>query len=52
MITHIRVKNFKSWQDSGEVEFAPLTGFFGGQQFWEEQSVADAAIAEADYWNR
>lgn len=29
MITHIRVKNFKSWQDSGEVELAPLTGFFG-----------------------
>ena len=29
MITHIRMKNFKSWQDSGEVELAPLTGFFG-----------------------
>ncbi len=29
MITHIRVKNFKSWQDSGKVKLAPLTGFFG-----------------------
>ena len=29
MITHIHVKNFKSWQDSGEVKLAPLTGFFG-----------------------
>ena len=29
MITHIRMKNFKSWEDSGEVELAPLTGFFG-----------------------
>ena len=29
MITHIRVKNFKSWKDSGEVKLAPLTGFFG-----------------------
>ena len=29
MITHIRVKNFKSWKDSTEVELAPLTGFFG-----------------------
>ena len=29
MITHIRVKNFKSWADSGEVVLAPLTGFFG-----------------------
>ena len=29
MITHIRMKNFKSWADSGEVQLAPLTGFFG-----------------------
>ena len=29
MITHIQMKNFKSWQDSGKVDLAPLTGFFG-----------------------
>ena len=29
MITHIWMKNFKSWKDSGEVELGPLTGFFG-----------------------
>ena len=29
MLTHIRVKNFKSWADSGAVVLAPLTGFFG-----------------------
>ena len=29
MITHIRMKNFKSWQDSKRIELAPLTGFFG-----------------------
>ena len=29
MITHIRVKNFKSWEDSPKVELASLTGFFG-----------------------
>ena len=29
MLTHIRMKNFKSWADSGEVALAPLTGFFG-----------------------
>lgn len=29
MITHIRVKNFKSWVDSDKVKLAPLTGFFG-----------------------
>ena len=29
MITFMRMKNFKSWADSGKVELAPLTGFFG-----------------------
>ena len=29
MITHIRMKNFKSWLDTGMVKLAPLTGFFG-----------------------
>ena len=29
MITHIRMANFKSWKESGEVKLAPLTGFFG-----------------------
>ena len=29
MITHIRMKNFKSWKDRVEVKLAPLTGFFG-----------------------
>ncbi len=29
MITHIRMKNFKSWKDSGKIDLAPLTGFFG-----------------------
>ena len=28
MIMHIRMQNFKSWKDSGEVKLAPLTGFF------------------------
>ncbi len=29
MITEIRAKNFKSWQDTGALPFAPLTGLFG-----------------------
>ena len=29
MITHIRVQNFKSWEDSRYIKFGPLTGFFG-----------------------
>ena len=29
MITHIRMRNFKPWRDSGKVSLTPLTGFFG-----------------------
>lgn len=29
MITQLRAKSFKSWQDTGDIRIAPLTGFFG-----------------------
>jgi AAA15 family ATPase/GTPase len=29
MLTKMRLKNFKSWEDTGEIRLAPLTGFFG-----------------------
>ena len=29
MITELGAQNFKSWKDTGELQFAPLTGFFG-----------------------
>ena len=29
MITELRARNFKSWQDTGLLQFAPLTGLFG-----------------------
>ena len=29
MITGLSAQNFKSWQDTGKLQFAPLTGFFG-----------------------
>ena len=29
MITRLQIQNFKSWRDSGELQLAPLTGFFG-----------------------
>lgn len=29
MITRLHIENFKSWQDTGALRFAPLTGFFG-----------------------
>ena len=29
MITKLSAENFKSWEKTGEIHFAPLTGFFG-----------------------
>ena len=29
MFTEMRVRNFKSWKDSGPITLAPVTGFFG-----------------------
>ncbi len=29
MITELGAENFKSWEDTGKIGFAPLTGFFG-----------------------
>ena len=29
MLTTLRLENFKSWRDTGEVSFRPITGFFG-----------------------
>lgn len=29
MLTHLRLKNFKSWADTGDIRLAPLTCFFG-----------------------
>ena len=29
MITELSVQNFKSWQDTGTLQLAPLTGLFG-----------------------
>jgi predicted ATPase len=29
MLTHLRIKNFKSWEDTGRIRLAPVTVFFG-----------------------
>ena len=29
MLTKLRLKNFKAWQDSGDIRLAPLTVLFG-----------------------
>ena len=30
MLSKLRIKNFKSWKDTDEIEMAPITMFFGG----------------------
>jgi len=29
MLTHLRIRNFKSWQDTGDIRLAPITVLFG-----------------------
>lgn len=29
MLTHLRLENFKSWEDTGRIPLKPITGFFG-----------------------
>ena len=29
MLTRLRLENFKSWQDTGDITLRPITGFFG-----------------------
>ena len=29
MLETLRIQNFKSWQDTGDMQFGSLTGFFG-----------------------
>jgi len=29
MLERLRIQNFKSWQDTGDMAFGSLTGFFG-----------------------
>ena len=36
MLTMLQLENFKSWRDTGQIGLSSITGFFGGQQLWEE----------------
>ena len=29
MLTQLRLENFKSWKDTGDIPLKPITGFFG-----------------------
>ena len=48
MITGLGTQNFKSWEDSGMLRLAPLTGFFGANNSGKNQPLADIASAQAD----
>ena len=47
MITELRAQNFKSWKDTSDLRFAPLTAFFGANSSAKPVS-ASVADAQAD----
>ena len=56
MLERLRIKNFKAWTDTGEIQLAPLTIFFGTNSSgktslhhaisWHSRAVADDARSE------
>ena len=48
MITELRSQNFKSWQDTGTLQFAPLTGLFGANSSGKTSILQSPASAQAD----
>ena len=48
MITELSVQDFKSWRDTGKLQIAPLTGFFGANSSGKTSLSANAAHAKAD----
>ena len=48
MITELSAQNFKSWKDTGKLQIAPLTGFFGANSSGKTSHSANAAHAKAD----
>ena len=48
MITELRAQDFKSWKDTGELRFAPLTGFFGANSSGKTSILQVPADAQAD----
>ena len=48
MITELRAQNFKSWQDTGAMRFAPLTGLFGANSSGKTSILQGLLDAQAD----
>ena len=48
MITELSAQNFKSWEDTGKLQFAPLTGFFGANNSGKTVSYSYPTSAQAD----
>lgn len=38
MLEKLRIQNFKFWQDTGDMAFGSLTGFFG-TNFWGKSNI-------------
>ena len=48
MITELRARNFKSWQDTSKLQFAPLTGLFGANSSGKTSILQGTTDAQAD----
>ena len=56
MITKLRAQNFKSWEDTGDLRFAPLTGFFGANSSGKTSIlqvllILKQTVAQPSDWN-
>ena len=51
MITELRARNFKSWQDTSKLQFAPLTGLFGANSSGKTSILQVLLDAQADRRN-
>ena len=48
MLTRLRLENFKSWEDTGDIALKPITGFFGPNSSGKSSLVSGPAHDEAD----
>ena len=48
MLTRLRLENFKSWQDTGNIALRPITGFFGANSSGKSSLIHALAASQAD----
>ena len=51
MITELSAQNFKSWQDTGSLQFAPLTGFFWAEYALAKVVSCNSYFCSSRLWN-